>query len=184
MPLEIEENLTGNLNQMLLHGKLDAIIVALPHEETGLMTRPLYEEAFKVVVPVTHAWAKKRRIDVDSLSGEKVILPHAGHCFRRQVLDQCPVSANPIAKACRGIRWRRSGRWLVASGLGITVLPCSALTGKHQHKRLATVPFADPVPERQIGLAWRKGFPRPQAVGVITDAVRALKIRDLEMAKG
>ncbi|HKC94295.1 MAG TPA: LysR family transcriptional regulator, partial [Nitrospira sp.] len=44
MPLEIEENLTANLNQMLLHGKLDAIIVALPHEETGVMTRPLYEE--------------------------------------------------------------------------------------------------------------------------------------------
>ena len=59
MPLEIEENLTTNLNQMLLHGKLDAIIVGLPHEETGVMTRPLYEEPFKVVVPITHAWAKK-----------------------------------------------------------------------------------------------------------------------------
>jgi LysR family hydrogen peroxide-inducible transcriptional activator len=90
MPLEIEENLTANLNRMLLHGKLDAIIVALPHEETGVVTRPLYEEPFKVVVPITHAWAKKKRIDIDSLSGEKIILPHAGHCFRRQVLDQCP----------------------------------------------------------------------------------------------
>jgi LysR family hydrogen peroxide-inducible transcriptional activator len=75
-------------------------------------------------------------------------------------------------------------RQMVASGLGITVLPCSALTAKHQHKRLATVPFTAPVPERQIGLAWRKGFPRPAALEVIAEAVRALKIRDLEMAKG
>src|SRR5215475_14862627 len=43
MPLEIEENLTASLNQMLLHGKLDAIIVALPHEETAVIPRPLYQ---------------------------------------------------------------------------------------------------------------------------------------------
>ncbi|HET7438506.1 MAG TPA: hydrogen peroxide-inducible genes activator [Nitrospira sp.] len=183
MPLEIEENLTANLNRMLLHGKLDAIIVALPHEETGVVTRPLYEEPFKVVVPITHAWAKKKRIDIDSLSGEKIILPHAGHCFRRQVLDQCPGISKSDREGVQG-NSLETIRQMVASGLGITVLPCSALTAKHQHKRLATVPFADPVPERQIGLAWRKGFPRPAALEVIAEAVRALKIRDLEMAKG
>jgi LysR family hydrogen peroxide-inducible transcriptional activator len=64
------------------------------------------------------------------------------------------------------------------------VLPCSALTSKHQHKRLATVPFADPVPKRQIGLAGSKGFPRPAALEVIAEAVRALKIWELEMVTG
>jgi LysR family hydrogen peroxide-inducible transcriptional activator len=70
---------------------------------------------------------------------------------------------------------------MVASGLGITVLPCSALTAKHQNRRLIAIPFAEPVPERQIGLAWRKGFARPAALTVIGESVRALKIAGLEM---
>ena len=70
---------------------------------------------------------------------------------------------------------------MVASGLGITVLPCSALTAKHQNKRLAAVPFAKPIPERRIGLAWRKGFTRPEAITVIQDSIRALRIPELEM---
>lgn len=180
MPLEIEENLTVNLNRMLLHGQLDAIIVALPHKEPGVLTKPLYEEPFKVVVPVTHPWAKRTRIDTDDLPSEKVILPHAGHCFRRQVLDHCPDISRSDREGVQG-NSLETIRQMVASGLGITVLPCSALSPKHEHKRLATIPFAEPVPERQIGLAWRKGFARLAALDVIEDAVRSLKIPGLVM---
>lgn len=183
MPLEIEENLTANLNRMLLAGALDALIIAMPHDESGAMTRPLYEEPFKVVVPVTHPWAKKKRIEVDRLGAEKVILPHAGHCFRRQVLDQCPDISRSDREGVQG-NSLETIRQMVASGLGIAVLPCSALTSKHHHKRLATVGFADPVPERQIGLAWRKGFTRPRAIEVLAETVRRLKIPGLEMHEG
>ncbi len=183
MPLEIEENLTANLNRMLLTGALDALILAMPHDEPGVMTRPLYEEPFMVVVPVTHPWAKQKRIEVDRLGAEKVILPHAGHCFRRQVLDQCPDISRSDREGVQG-NSLETIRQMVASGLGITVLPCSALTSKHRHKRLATVGFADPVPERQIGLAWRKGFTRPRALDVLAETVRRLKIPGLEMHEG
>ncbi|SLM46521.1 Hydrogen peroxide-inducible genes activator [Nitrospira japonica] len=182
MPLEIEENLTVNLNQMLQHGQLDAIIVALPHEETGILTQPLYEEPFKVVIPVTHPWAKKKRIETDDLGTEKVILPHAGHCFRRQLLDHCPEISRSDREGIQG-NSLETIRQMVASGLGITVLPCSALSPKHHHKRLLAIPFTDPVPERQIGLAWRKGFARPAALEAIQETVRLLKIPGLTMQK-
>ncbi len=180
MPLEIEENLTANLNRMLLHGKLDAIVIALPHEESGVLTRPLYDEPFKAVVPITHPWSKKKRVDTDDLGREKVILPHAGHCFRRHVLEQCPDISQSDREGVQG-NSLETIRQMVASGLGITVLPCSALSPKHQHKRLATIPFHDPVPERQIGLAWRKGFSRPAALDAIVEAMQALKIPGLTM---
>lgn len=183
MPLEIEENLTANLNRMLLHGKLDGLLLALPHEEAGVVTKPLYEEPFEVVVPVTHPWAKRTCIDADSLETEHVILPHAGHCFRRQVLDQCPNISRSDRDEVQG-NSLETIRQMVASGLGITVLPCSALTKKHRHRRLAVIPFADPVPERQIGLAWRKGFTRPQAVEAIAKAIGELKIPGLEAIGG
>ena len=71
----------------------------------------------------------------------------------------------------------------MASGLGITVLPCSALTPKHQNKRLVSLRFADPVPERTIGLAWRKGFSRPLALQALVEAVYKVKITDIEMCE-
>ena len=70
---------------------------------------------------------------------------------------------------------------MVASGLGITVMPCSALTKKYANKRLIAIDLAKPVPGRRIGLAWRRGFTRPQVIDVIRDAVHALKMPGLSM---
>ncbi len=180
MPLEIEENLTANLSAMLKSGKLDVLVLALPFEEPGILTQALYAEPFKVVVPVTHPWAKKSRIDVAQLGAEQVLLPHAGHCFRRQVLEACPEVSRSDTEGIQG-NSLETIRQMVASGLGITVLPCSALTQKHQNKRLVTVKFAEPVPERTIGLAWRKGFARPAALTALRESVRRVKVPGLEM---
>ncbi len=180
MPLEIEENLTANLSAMLKSGKLDAVILALPFDEPGIVTQPLYAEPFKVVVPVTHPWAKKSRIDAGQLGKEKVLLPHAGHCFRRQVLEACPEVSRSDTEGIQG-NSLETIRQMAASGLGITVLPCSALTPKHHNKRLVAVKFAEPIPERTIGLAWRKGFARPVALQVIRESVQAVKVSELDM---
>jgi LysR family hydrogen peroxide-inducible transcriptional activator len=60
-------------------------------------------------------------------------------------------------------------------------MPASAVTAKHRNDRLAVVEFAKPVPERRIGLAWRKGFARPAVIEVIREAVKAVRIPDLSM---
>ena len=182
MPLEIEESLTANLNAMLKSGKLDAIIIALPFDEPGVVTQPLYVEPFKVVVPANHPWARKTQIDSRKLGTEKVLLPHAGHCFRLQVLEACPEVSLSDAGGMQG-NSLETIRQMVASGLGITVLPCSALTPKYQNKRLVALPFSEPVPARKIGLAWRKGFSRPAVIKVLQDAVQALKIPGLDMVE-
>src|SRR5512137_1419721 len=46
MPLDIEENLTANLDAMLRAGAIDAAIVALPYEAPGIAVVPLYTERF------------------------------------------------------------------------------------------------------------------------------------------
>lgn len=179
MPLEIEENLTLNLVAMLKSGKLDVIMIALPLEEPGIVARALYDEPFKALVPIGHHWQKRKSIDSRQLGSEKVLLPHAGHCFRQQVLDTCPELSRSDAEGWQG-NSLETIRQMVASGLGITVLPCSALTSKHENKRLVAIDLAKPVPGRRIGLAWRRGFTRPRAVDVVSDAVQALKIPGLK----
>src|SRR5512147_247974 len=48
MPLEVEENLTENLDALLRNGRLDAAIIALPFDLPGVQTLPLYDEPFAV----------------------------------------------------------------------------------------------------------------------------------------
>ncbi|MBX3331677.1 MAG: LysR family transcriptional regulator [Nitrospira sp.] len=180
MPLELEENLTQNLAGMLKNGKLDVIMIALPFEEPGVLTSALYDEPFQAVVPIGHHWQKKKLLDSRQLSAEKVLLPHAGHCFRRQVLDACPELSRSDAEGWQG-NSLETIRQMVVSGLGITVLPCSALSPKYRNKRLITIKLTDPAPGRRIGLAWRRGFTRPQVIEVIREAVHVLKIQGLKM---
>lgn len=104
MPLELEENLTQNLAGMLKNGKLDVIMIALPFEEPGVLTSALYDEPFQAVVPIGHHWQKKKLLDSRQLSAEKVLLPHAGHCFASKFSMPVPNSVARMRKAGRETR--------------------------------------------------------------------------------
>ena len=170
MPLEIEENLTEHLEAALKTGRIDAAIIALPFQPSGVVTEFLYEEPFQVVVPQQHRWAKRKAIQPSELSSEHAILLNVGHCFRDQVLDACPELNRSDAPITR-TNSLETVRNMVASGLGVSVLPRDALTPKYHSRLVVAVPFTRPVPTRRIALAHRKSFPRPAAVAAIRDAV-------------
>ena len=130
MPLDIEENMTANLDRMLRAGEVDAVILALPYEAPGIETRQLYEEEFRVVAPARHAYARRRSVSVEELDAGELLLLPAGNCFRDQVLDACAEFSRPPAAGRQGSSLETL-RSMVASGLGVTVMPASALTSRH-----------------------------------------------------
>ena len=170
MPLEIEENLTEHLEVALKSGRIDAAIIALPFNPPGMVTEFLYEEPFQVVVPVGHKWARRKSISPDELPAEHTILLNVGHCFRDQVLDSCPELNRSDTQVTR-TNSLETARNMVASGLGISVLPRDALTPKYHSQLVVPVPFTRPTPSRRVALAHRKSFPRPDAIAAIRDAV-------------
>ena len=174
MPLEIEENITEQLEAALKTGRIDAAIIALPFQPPGIATEFLYEEPFQVVVPQRHPWAKRKTIEPSELAGEHAILLNVGHCFRDQVLESCPELNRGDAPVTRS-NSLETIRNMVASGLGISVLPRDALTPKYHSRLVVPVPFAKPVPSRRIALACRKSFPRPAAIAAIREAVAACR---------
>jgi len=175
MPLEIEENITANLDNFLRNGKLDVIIIALPFSDAGIITHPLYDEPFDVVVGNDHRWAKRRSIKSDELSAEKVLLLDSGHCFSNQITEACPELSRKGADIQHGTSLETI-RNMVASGLGITVLPASANSTRYRNPLLEVIPFTKPVPSRRIALAWRKSFARTQAIEVLAKAIAKTKI--------
>lgn len=170
MPLEVEENITANLESRLRNGKLDVILIALPFGDASILTRPLYDEPFSVVVNIEHRWFARRSIHAQELTEEKVLLLDNGHCFSNQVVEACPELSRKGAEIQQGTSLETI-RNMVASGLGITVLPASANSARYRSPLLKTIPFAKPAPSRRIALAWRKSFARTQAIDALAQAI-------------
>lgn len=175
MPLEIEENFTNNLIAMLRNGHIDVAVVALPFNLTGTSVQPLYNEPFAVVVPVNHSWATRQSIVPSELAGEKVLMLASGHCFSDQVVEACPELKQRSGEIFHGTSLETI-RNMVASGLGIAVLPCSALTERYQTPIIRVLPFCAPSPFRQVVLVWRNSFSRTRAIGALIEAVGQLTI--------
>jgi len=183
MPLILEENYTATLSERLKRGDIDAAIVALPFSEAGISVTPLYDEAFVVALAKTHSWAARKSIAAEELAGESLLLLGTGHCFRDQVLNACPAlnrsSATPgsLQQTVEGSSLETI-RLMVASGMGMTVLPASAVPVKRAASGLLSyVPFSRPVPDRRVVLASRSSFPRSAALDVIRDAVAACDLQ-------
>lgn len=179
MPLYIEENFTGNLRRHIRQGELDAILVALPFTEADVVTQALYEEPFVVVMNPKHPLASQAAINSDDLTHQNVLLLGQGHCFRDQVLEVCPLLKPSFDSPKGQVRTASEGssletlKYMVSSGLGITILPESAAKQGNDSDNLLTIrPFTDPQPSRTIALAWRASFPRLQAIDVLQKAIR------------
>ena len=172
MQLLIQENYTHKLAASLKQGEVDVIVVALPFDEPGVEVRPVYDEPFLVAMPHGHPWEKRKTITGDELKKESLLLLGTGHCFRDQVLDVCTSlqRKSGLQRTVEGGSLETI-RQMVAGGVGVTVLPSTSVGGADDLIRVR--PFARPVPQRRVVLAWRKSFPRPQAIEALRKAVLA-----------
>lgn len=186
MPLHIEENYTSVLTEKLKQGELDAIIISYPFEEPGIITEPLYDEPFVVAMPTQHEWTRKKTIKTEQLTDATMLLLGPGNCFRDQVLEVCPgltkksnfgsdTQQTLIGSSLETIRH------MVATGAGIAVLPCTSVNlSTPDYKLLEIRPFGKPVPRRRVALAWRKGYPRQQAIDVLLESLQATSLNCIE----
>lgn len=180
MPLYIEENFTHVLRDKLRNGELDAIIIALPFVEADVLTKVLYDEPFTVLMPANHPWTAKASIDSALLNDKSLLLLGEGHCFRDQVLEACPtlgkggeINKHTTVESSS----LETIRHMVASGLGISVLPLSAVDSHHYAPGVIAVrPLTPPVPFRTVAIAWRASFPRPKAIDVLADSIRLCSV--------
>ncbi|HEX6296995.1 MAG TPA: LysR substrate-binding domain-containing protein [Burkholderiales bacterium] len=184
MQLHIQENFTHVLAELLKNGEVDVILIALPFAEPGIETRAVYDEPFMVAVPKGHAWdGRKRAVSSEELTKESLLLLGEGHCFRDQVLDICHVvrakERSPLARTVEGGSLETI-RQMVAGGVGVTVLPSTSITSNTSSDLIRVLPFARPAPTRRVGLAWRRSYPRPEAIEALRKAILACNLPQVE----
>ena len=188
MPLIIEENFTHRLLEMLKSGDIDCAILALPFSEPGLMVQAVYDEPFMVAMPAGHAWEKRKSIAAADLKKETMLLLGSGHCLRDQVLQVCPELMRFSSSSAEGIQRTFEGssletiRHMVASGVGVTVLPVSAVSETPRKKDLIVYrPFSAPVPDRRVALVWRKSYTRMESIETLRKCILLSNLHGVTM---
>lgn len=175
MPLSLQENTAGALAHQLSRGELDVVITTLPFSAPDVVTQALFDEPMMALLPAGHALAAHQYLDPTKLDPEDVLLLAEGDAWRDQVLDAFPQlgkhkGARPLVQGTT----LEMLRHMVASGLGITIVPLAAAQAHfYSQDILVTRPFVDPAPVRTLALSWRASFPRHQAVDVLRQAIQA-----------
>ena len=182
MPLYLEETYTSELLTGLRTGRIDVAFMADTIADTGFMTQELYQEDFVVVVPAHHPWVNRNYVGTDELKDQTMLLLGAGHCFRDQILGVWPdlarfnMTATDVQRTVEGSSLQTICH-MVAQGLGITVLPASAVPYLTSLPTpIKVIPFKQPAPSRRVIMVWRKSFTRMPAIEALRTAMKRVML--------
>ncbi len=168
LSLYLIEEQTASLLEKLKNGKIDTAILALPILDPGLSVNPLFDEEFVLGVPNAHPLAKRKMIKQTELTNTNLLLLEEGHCLRQQALALCH---NVNAEENQNFRATslETLRHMVASGLGITLIPKLACK---ENDGVTYLSFSGAKPSRTIGMLWRKSSAKEK---LLNDTVLQLK---------
>lgn len=170
--LVVREDLTAPLLERLAAYRLDAALAALPVSEPALESLPLFDEPFWFAAPRDHALAQAESVSEADLRGQRLLLLTEGHCLRDQALAVCDLAdAESGADGDFRATSLETLRQMVATGLGVTLLPALALAAPDAHA-IALRPLASGA-GRRIGLIWRRGYSRMADLHLLADTLRA-----------
>jgi len=182
LELLLVEEKTEVLHQGLRDGTLDVAVLARPVEDDSLHEEPLFGERFVLAVPSDHPLATQEGpVSTDVLAGEELLLLEEGHCLRQQALSVCHLAGGSERRGFRATSLETL-RQMVAAGVGVTLLPQLATEPPVVTPAAVTlVQFADPVPEREIAMYWRRSSPfrafLPELAAVVAGSIEHLPVR-------
>ena len=176
MQLIIQEDYTEHLLDKLKQGELDVIFIGKPTPEAGLVFQTLYTEPLWCLLPSTHRLSQEKAIAPKELSQENIILPGEKHCLRDMIIQILPKgfehTSNQVNIAGTSLSTIKG---MVECGIGLTVLPSSALATKLQ-KSVVVKPFKGTTATREIALVWRTSFPRTKAIDVVIQTLKDCRL--------
>lgn len=176
LTLRVVEDKTERLLGLLRDGALDAAVIALPVDAAGLSAVPMYEEDFVLALPAGHPLSGKQRVSVAVLGELPLLLLDEGHCLRDQALEACREAGVRTDPADTRAASLATAVQCVAGGLGVTLIPQTAVAVETARSSVGLARFAEPRPRRRIGLAFRSTSGRDEAyrrlAGILAELIR------------
>lgn len=172
--LYLREDLTAGLAERLSAGLIDAALMAFPYDIPGVEAEIVAEDPFWFACAPNHALCKKKKLQKNDLRDCNLLLLEDGHCLREHAIDACQLADRETSASFGGTSLFTLAE-MTRSGLGATLLPDMAVrSGLAKSAGLTAIPFAEPKPVRQIGVAWRKGSGRGDEAKAIASVIGEL----------
>jgi LysR family transcriptional regulator, hydrogen peroxide-inducible genes activator len=173
LQLLLREEQTAALVERLRGGSLDAAILSEPLDDDDLRREKLLDEPILVALPRDHPLAAQQRVALGALASEPIILLEEGHCLRDLSLSICASAGFDNRRDDVQAAGVETLRQMVMAGIGITLLPELATLAPFGTAELAVYRrFASPEPTRELVLAWRRSFPRGDALQGLARGLR------------
>ncbi len=176
LDLHIRETQTQTLVNELADGQLDLLLLALPVEHPDIETVRLFDDRFLLAMATSHRMSNRIKATPDLLEDDRLLLLEEGHCMRDQALAFCNLrrieNINTFGASSLSTLVQ-----MVAHGLGMTLLPELAVPLESRRGDIHLMRFADPEPQRVIGLAWRRSSPRKRHFAELGQMISAAAAR-------
>jgi LysR family hydrogen peroxide-inducible transcriptional activator len=185
--LKIEELTTSEIIKKINDGHLDAAIAATPLNQEKINERVLYFEPFVGYVPENHRLYEKKKLNIEDLNLDDILLLEDGHCFRDGVINICRSFKNNIDDTFQ----LESGSFetlvkLSNEGLGMTLLPYLHTLDVPNGQKKYLKYFNEPSPAREVSILYKKSELRMQIVNALFDVISgvirgAIAFQDIEV---
>lgn len=173
----IEDRLPG-LVESLAAGRVDALVTKfLPGEPlrarmAGLRSEKLFDERFEVVACAGHPLAGERRVPWSRLAGHAWVLPAEGSLIRRLV-DEAFLRAGIMPpEAAAHSSNPLTNLMMVSAGLGLGVVPGTALAGLAGACDVRRIDVASPIATVPISLVYRAVMERHPRITLLRNALQ------------
>jgi len=176
LKLVLFEEITASLLERLRHHQIDAAIVATPVTEPEFDAKTLFDEPFWLALPRGHPLFLKDRLTRRDLDSVELLLLADGHCLAEQAMEVCRLAEkrNTGEQADLRASSLETLLQLVGAGMGATLVPALATRGAWMTDAgVVARPLELVDAKRTVSLAWRKSFPRVQAIQALAEVIVA-----------
>jgi LysR family hydrogen peroxide-inducible transcriptional activator len=172
LSLFLREDLTHRLIAALKGGALDAALIALPYDTTGLETAHVGDDELMAALPQDHPLCRSPKVRPDLLEDEDLILLEDGHCLREHSLAVCGLEPPRLGEEGFAATSLHTLVQMVGSGLGVSLVPAMAVEAGLAHGvPVSVLQLEAEAPTREIVVAWRKGSSRALEGRMLAEAL-------------
>jgi LysR family hydrogen peroxide-inducible transcriptional activator len=178
--LEIVEDVTDGITRRIEAGELDVALASTCQPTPSLRRESLGTEPLLALAPEGHPLAKKDLVEFDDLKSLRFLLLHEMHCLSQQVNHLLESRRLRPEIALAGSQLSTIAN-MVAASIGVSIVP-QMMVKHHATPGCVSVPFAPPIPERELNLLYNPlRFQSRAAAAFRQEAAAALSAKDLSI---
>ncbi len=171
LKLFLQEDTTQRVYERLMSGELDLILIAFPYELRNVKKMNLFKDQFLLAYRNNSQFIETKKVTVDHLQSESILLLEDGHCLRDHALSACKIrNLNKVSHFAASSLLTLIE--MVEADLGVTYLPEMAKDSPMLKNTNIKTQALQKSSHREVGLIWRKGSARDKEFKMLGEFIK------------